>query len=402
MPFECSKLAFLKAVQASPCRQGEAPSLVSGAWLGGPQQLCPCHSPTSDTSMDEGHKRFVPVPSRASRAPERLRHRMGPYFGLCRCRPRSLGTTTTDASYCCTDPYYQVTAAKAGLDADITKTGISPSQPEPEPPMDVLVLLAAAEVLVCPPPRGREVRVDRLGRQVGIQARGRAWVQVPFGGTFSDADDLGPHLGKVAQSAYAECCMNEHNTSKAKALKHICKAVANSPGGLHVQASTAFWSHKGLSHRDISLTLQARFSSLDTRAFLATRHAGESEVCSLCGLTSDTVPHRLGGCTHPVINSRVNLRHGCTVDLLAHMVGMGRHGDCFICFMLHDAEGHDGRYRLFPGCFLCTDRLPSRPDLVLLEGTEQGPGGRSHGINKDARLHLVEFTFTPTLQWWTG
>ena len=36
----------------------------------------------------------------------------------------------------------------------------------------------------------------------------------------------------------------------------------------------------------------------------------------------------------------------------------------------------------------------SRPDLVLLEGTEQGPGGRTHGIDKDARLHLVEVTFT--------
>ena len=40
------------------------------------------------------------------------------------------------------------------------------------------------------------------------------------------------------------------------------------------------------------------------------------------------------------------------------------------------------------------DRLPSCPDLVLLEGTEQGPGGRIYGINKDARLHLVKVTFT--------
>ena len=56
--------------------------------------------------------------------------------------------------------------------------------------------------------------------------------------------------------------MNEHNTAKPKALKHVCKAVASSPGGLHVQASTAFWNHKGLSDWDISLTLQARFWSL--------------------------------------------------------------------------------------------------------------------------------------------
>ena len=129
------------------------------------------------------------------------------------------------------------------------------------------------------------------------QPRGRAWVQVPFGDTYSDAYDLGPHLVKCARSAYAEFCMNEHNMSKTKALKQICKAVANSPGGLHVQASTAFWNHKGLSDWDISLTLQARFWSLHTGAFLAKWHAVESEVCSLCGLTSDTVPHRLGGCT---------------------------------------------------------------------------------------------------------
>ena len=175
---------------------------------------------------------------------------------------------------------------------------------------------------------------------------------------------------------------------KSEALKHVCKAVASSPGGLHVQASTALWSHKGLSDWDISLTLQARFWSLHTRAFLAKWHAGKSEVCSLCGLTSDTVPHRLGGCTHPAIPTRVNLRHGCTVDLIAHMVGMGRHGDCF---MLHDAEGHDGRYRRFPDWLLGMDRLLSRPDLVPLE---QGPGGRAHGIDKDAWLHLVVVTFT--------
>ena len=40
------------------------------------------------------------------------------------------------------------------------------------------------------------------------------------------------------------------------------------------------------------------------------------------------------------------------------------------------------------------DRLPSCPDIVLLEGTEQSPGGRVYGIDKDARLHLLEVTFT--------
>ena len=62
--------------------------------------------------------------------------------------------------------------------------------------------------------------------------------------------------------------------------------------------------------------------------------------------------------------------------------------------MLHDAEGHDGRYRRFPNRLLDMDRLLSCPDLVLLEGTEQGPAGRNYGIDKDARLHLLEVTFT--------
>ena len=62
--------------------------------------------------------------------------------------------------------------------------------------------------------------------------------------------------------------------------------------------------------------------------------------------------------------------------------------------MLHDAEGHDGRYRCFPEWLLSMDRLQSCPDLVLLEGTEQGPGGRIYGIDMDARLHLAEVTFT--------
>ena len=50
-------------------------------------------------------------------------------------------------------------------------------------------------------------------------------MQVPFGATYSDVDDLGPHLIRFAQSAYAGCCVNEHNTSKTKALKQVCKAM---------------------------------------------------------------------------------------------------------------------------------------------------------------------------------
>ena len=112
-------------------------------------------------------------------------------------------------------------------------------------------------------------------------------MQVPFGATYSDDDDVGPHLINVAQSAYSECCIDEHNKSKIKAL-NVCKAVAKSPGGLHacmlawtyVQASTAIW----ISDWDISLTLRARFWSLHIRSFLAKWHVGETGICSLCGL----------------------------------------------------------------------------------------------------------------------
>ena len=129
------------------------------------------------------------------------------------------------------------------------------------------------------------------------------------------------------------------------------------------------------------------------------RHAVESEVCSLCGLTSDTVLHWLGGCTHPAINSRVKLRHGCTVDLIAHMFGMGRHGDCF---MLHDAEGHDGRYRRFPDWLLDMDRLPSCPDLVLLQGTEQAQGGGFTASTRMLGCTCLKSHSRQTLPWWTG
>ena len=70
--------------------------------------------------------------------------------------------------------------------------------------------------------------------------------------------------------------------------------------------------------------------------------------------------------------------------------------------MLHDAEDHDDRYRRLADWLLCMDRLPSRPDIVLLEGTEQGPSGQIYGIDKDAWLHLVEVTYTTDLPWWIG
>ena len=38
--------------------------------------------------------------------------------------------------------------------------------------------------------------------------------------------------------------------------------------------------------------------------------------------------------------------------------------------------------------------IPSKPDIVLLEDSEQAPGGQVLGIFKHARLHLVDVTFT--------
>ena len=113
-------------------------------------------------------------------------------------------------------------------------------------------------------------------------------MHVHVGASHSDADNLGPHLIKAAQLAYAECCIIEHNKSKTKAVKHVCKAVANTSGALHVHASTASWSHKSLCEWDFLLIMQASFWCLHTKAFLAKWHASESGACSLCGLTSDT------------------------------------------------------------------------------------------------------------------
>ena len=39
-------------------------------------------------------------------------------------------------------------------------------------------------------------------------------------------------------------------------------------------------------------------------------------------------------------------------------------------------------------------RIPSRPDILLLENSEQAPGGHVLRTSKLVRLHLVEVTFT--------
>ena len=69
----------------------------------------------------------------------------------------------------------------------------------------------------------------------------------------------------------------------------------------------------------------------------------------------------------------------------------GRHGDCFT---LHDAERQDAEFSRLPKWMLQMPRIPSKPDILLLEDSEQAPGGQVLGICKLARLHLVEVTFT--------
>ena len=53
-----------------------------------------------------------------------------------------------------------------------------------------------------------------------------------------------------------------------------------------------------------------------------------------------------------------------------------------------------GQSRNLPAWMVSVDRLPSRPDIVLVEGTERGPGDQVYGVDKYSRLHLVEVTYT--------
>ena len=73
---------------------------------------------------------------------------------------------------------------------------------------------------------------------------------------------------------------------------------------------------------------------------------------------------------------------------------MGQHGNCFL---LHDAEGHDGRYRqsligscAWTGCrlaqILCSWKARSKSGRI--------PRGADVRHQQEARLHLVEVTFT--------
>ena len=78
--------------------------------------------------------------------------------------------------------------------------------------------------------------------------RGRAWMQVPFGSAFSDADDLSDHLMTTAQkSCAASITLSE--TSGSKALQHACRSHTASPGGFDVATSALKQpDHCQLSH----------------------------------------------------------------------------------------------------------------------------------------------------------
>ena len=137
--------------------------------------------------------------------------------------------------------------------------------------------------------------------------------------------------------------------------------------------------------------LQAIFWSVRTHALTSKWRKDIADKCPLCHTAVDTVPHRLGGCSHPNINIKVKHRHGAAVGQIVHAIQSGKHGDCFT---LHDAEGQDAGCGRLPTWMLQMPRIPSRPDILLLEDSEQAPGGHVLGISKLARLHLVEVTCT--------
>ena len=113
-------------------------------------------------------------------------------------------------------------------------------------------------------------------------------MQVPFGSTFPNADNLGDHLLHVTQEAFSIGLRADSNTSRSKALQHACRAQANSPGGLDVENSTAFWTARCLSAWDIFLVLQARFWSVRTNALTSKWRRDAADKCPLCPIAGRT------------------------------------------------------------------------------------------------------------------
>ena len=220
--------------------------------------------------------------------------------------------------------------------------------------------------------------------------RGRAWIQIEALGGWSDTDNLDSQLLNAVQKCFAKRCLSSNNAGRSEATKHVCKAK-NSPGGLDIGPSTAFWSSPKLYDWDVSLILQTRYGSLPTNAMKAKWYPGATDKCPLCKHAVDTVPHRLGACSHTSVNTRVKLRHGSAVELIVHAVTLGCKGRNFI---LSDAECHDVRYKTLPHWMLPASIRHSRPDMVLLEGARMDDDGCVTSTNKASTLHLLEVTYT--------
>ena len=100
--------------------------------------------------------------------------------------------------------------------------------------------------------------------------------------------------------------------------------------------------------------LKARFLSVRTHALTSKLRKDMADKCLLCHIAVDTVPHRLGGCSHPDINIKVKHRHGAAVGQIVHAIQSGKHGGCFT---LHDVDGL-GMAGSQHGCCRCHAYLP--------------------------------------------
>ena len=116
-------------------------------------------------------------------------------------------------------------------------------------------------------------------------------------------------LSAISSSEWAECVL------QILAVKHICKAMVKEALGicmstpaLHSEMAKVFVTGTSvMCTPDSGLCVQGLLSKL----------ADVSGMWPYC-----TSP--AGRCTHPAIVSGVKLRQGYTVDLIAHMVGVGK------------------------------------------------------------------------------
>ena len=220
--------------------------------------------------------------------------------------------------------------------------------------------------------------------------RGPAWLQVPFGDTVSDADNLQERALASAEASYQGALIANPKSNahmRIRAAEHHASGV-----GLLQMVNGAFWGARLISDWDISLALKVRYGTLMTNAKRAQFYPEHDDKCPLCQSSRDTIGHRLGACTHPSIHSQVCARHGHAVHEVASAVRAGIFGDCY---MLCDAECHD-RYRSMPTSMLPVSMQSSRPDLVLVQGLPALASRRMAHVRGDPGvcIHLVEVTFS--------